>query len=79
MLEYFDGYIYAGATPTFPVTEMDILEEIREMEEMPPFPEELPLYANELTQDEPINETSEPTPNDRTVLYQGNEFMFIEE
>ena len=36
MLEYFDGYIYAGATPTFPVTEMDILEGIREMEEMPP-------------------------------------------
>ena len=60
MLEYFDGYIYAGATPTFALTEMDILEEIREMEEMPPFAEELPLYANELAPDEPLNDDSEP-------------------
>ena len=58
---------------------MDILEEIREMEEMPPFAEELPLYANELAPDEPLNDNSEPVQNDRTVLYQGNEFMFIEE
>ena len=67
MLEYFDGYIYAGATPTFPVTEMDILAEIREMEEMPPFTdpiqpytEELPLYANEVKEEEPINEITDP-------------------
>ena len=25
VLEYFDGYVYAGATPTFPLSEMDIL------------------------------------------------------
>ena len=49
------------------------------MEEMPPFAEELPLYANELAPDEPLNDNSEPVQNDRTVLYQGNEFMFIEE
>ena len=58
---------------------MEILEEIREMEELPPFAEELPPYANELAPDEPLNDDIEPIQNDRTVLYQGNEFMFIEE
>ena len=58
---------------------MEILEEIIEMEELPPFAEELPPYANELAPDEPLNDDSELIQNDRTVLYQGNEFMFIEE
>ena len=49
-------------------------------EAMPLLPEEMPLYANELTPEEPSNEeNSEPEQSDRTIYYQGNEFMFIEE
>ncbi len=49
-------------------------------EAMPLLPEEMPLYANELTPDEPSNEeNSESGQSDRTIYYQGNEFMFIEE
>ena len=47
---------------------------------MPLLPEEMPLYANELTPEEPLNEeNSELEQSDRTIYYQGNEFMFIEE
>ena len=60
VLEYFDGYIYAGATPTF-------------------LPPGIEYGMNDL----PSNWSSydghlHPTHDDRTVHYQGNEFMFIE-
>ena len=41
---------------------MSIIEEIREIEEMmPPFPEEPPLYANELASEDIKDENSELT------------------
>ena len=59
MLEYFDGYIYAGATPTFLPPAMDY-----GMSE--------PAYNA-------LDGHLHPShAEDRTVHYQGNEFMFIE-
>lgn len=57
MLEYFDGYIYAGATPTFLPPAMD-------------------YGMNDLSHNAPDGHLH-PS-DDRTVHYQGNEFMFIE-
>ena len=60
VLEYFDGYIYAGATPTF-------------------LPPTLEYGMNDLTAST-FDGHSHPThAPERTVHYQGNEFMFIEQ
>ena len=60
MLEYFDGYIYAGATPTFLPPEMEY--------GMNDLPDNWSSYDGHL----------HPA-HDKTVHYQGNEFMFITE
>ena len=64
VLEYFDGYIYAGATPTF-------------------LPPALDYGMNDMSDDlaaSTLDGHSHPThAPERTVHYQGNEFMFIEQ